>query len=246
MCSFGLFGQLDQTLGLFRNEPGSFNGYTMFTGGSGTYLVDNCGELVHKWQSEIIVTGGFYLLDDGSLLRSVDSDAAVGFNSGGRAGAVEMTSWDGDQLWYFQYAETESHMSHHDVEPLPNGNILILAWSYKTNEEVVQAGRDGNVTSGALWPTMIIEVEPIFPSSGNIVWEWHLWDHLIQDLDASKDNFGVLAKSMLLTTVLPQRKLLVILVEFMAKEETFCIVGGTLNHTEWEPRMTNNSLVSTM
>jgi hypothetical protein len=37
----------------------------------------------------------------------------------------------------------------------------------------------------------LIEVEPTGPTSGEIVWEWHVWDHLIQDYNASKDNYGV-------------------------------------------------------
>lgn len=39
-------------------------------------------------------------------------------------------------------------------------------------------------------PDYVIEVEPTPPVGGNIVWEWHVWDHLIQEHDASKDNYG--------------------------------------------------------
>jgi hypothetical protein len=42
-------------------------------------------------------------------------------------------------------------------------------------------------------PDHIIEVEPTGPTSGNIVWEWHIWDHLIQDYDSSKTNYGSVA-----------------------------------------------------
>mgnify|MGYP007000438460 len=41
--------------------------------------------------------------------------------------------------------------------------------------------------SSEIWPTMIVELHP---PEGNIVWEWHLWDHLIQDVDPSLSNFG--------------------------------------------------------
>ena len=40
-------------------------------------------------------------------------------------------------------------------------------------------------------PDHIIEVKPTGPTSGDIVWEWHAWDHLIQDYDSSKANYGV-------------------------------------------------------
>jgi hypothetical protein len=47
--------------------------------------------------------------------------------------------------------------------------------------------------TGDLWPTLIAEVEPVGATGGNIVWEWHIWDHLIQDVDPGKPNYGVVA-----------------------------------------------------
>ncbi|MGC9316248.1 MAG: aryl-sulfate sulfotransferase, partial [bacterium] len=76
-------------------------------------------------------------------------------------------------------------------ELLPSGNILVIAWEYKSFSECISAGRDPSTLSdGELWPDMIIEVEPIYPDSGRIVWEWHAWDHIIQDFDSTKPNYG--------------------------------------------------------
>jgi hypothetical protein len=36
----------------------------------------------------------------------------------------------------------------------------------------------------------VVEIKPTYPKGGTIVWEWHTWDHLIQDFDASKQNYG--------------------------------------------------------
>jgi hypothetical protein len=42
-------------------------------------------------------------------------------------------------------------------------------------------------------PDEIIEVQKTGSASGTIVWEWHAWDHLIQDFDSSKQNYGAVA-----------------------------------------------------
>ena len=42
-------------------------------------------------------------------------------------------------------------------------------------------------------PTYLAEIEPVGPTGGNVVWEWRAWDHLVQDADPTKDNYGVVA-----------------------------------------------------
>jgi hypothetical protein len=45
-----------------------------------------------------------------------------------------------------------------------------------------------------LEPDALVEVKPTGPNSGEVVWEWHIWDHLIQDHDPAKANYGEVAK----------------------------------------------------
>ena len=53
------------------------------------------------------------------------------------------------------------------------------------------AGRNPKlIPKAGLWPDKIIEIEPIDETHGKIVWEWHIWDHLIQDYDNKKANYG--------------------------------------------------------
>jgi len=83
---------------------------------------------------------------------------------------------------------------HHDIAPLDNGNVLMIAWKLRTLDEAIQAGRDTSfapLTQEKMWEDIIIEVNP----AGDIVWEWNVWDHLVQDRDATKDNFGVVSTS---------------------------------------------------
>ena len=42
-------------------------------------------------------------------------------------------------------------------------------------------------------PDSLVEIKPTGKTTGEVVWEWHLWDHLVQDHDSTKANFGVVA-----------------------------------------------------
>jgi hypothetical protein len=60
-----------------------------------------------------------------------------------------------------------------------------------TNVQAIQAGRDPNLLPQTdLYNEQIIEVTPLGINDATNVWEWNVKDHLIQDYDASKDNFG--------------------------------------------------------
>lgn len=186
-----------QTGGLLLNASGAFEGLNLYAPLSSgtTYLMDNEGRYVHSWESEYRPGNQAYLRPNGNLLRagSYGHDGNGTFHGGGAGYRVEEFTWEGEEIWDFVYA-SDQYLMHHDIEPLPNGNVLILAWEMKTKQEAVAAGRNPeSLRDGELWPDHIIEVKPIRPNGGEIVWEWHLWDHLVQDLDATKDNYGDVA-----------------------------------------------------
>jgi len=175
------------------NENESFKGYTLFAPdrGTSTYLINNSGDIIYKWDSTYTVARSVYLLENGHLLRCCSPGINPTFWGGGVTGRVEEFDLNGTVVWEFEYS-TDIYCLHHDIEILPSGNILMSAWEYKNSEEAIAAGRDPKkLPMGQLWPDHIIEVEPTKPSGGNIVWEWHVWDHLIQDFDPTKDNYGV-------------------------------------------------------
>jgi len=147
----------------------------------------------HKWESEYFAATTAYLLENSDLIRPVKIDKQTGFRAGGIGGGLERLSWQGEQQWFYEFADSMAFHQHHDIEVLPNGNVLILAWEYKSMEQAIEAGRLPNKISGALWPTLVVEVQPIGLNGGDIVWEWHLWDHLIQDIDSDKENYGTVA-----------------------------------------------------
>ncbi|MBZ0266689.1 aryl-sulfate sulfotransferase [bacterium] len=194
VLSFSSAPAQTQTVGLFRNDPGSFDGYTLFAPQQYevTYLIDNDGLVVHTWDSPYRPGQLAYLLETGHLLRPANPMGNDVFMAGGAAGIVQELDWDGNLVWEFVYSDSTVR-AHHDVEAMPNGNVLVVAWEYKSEAEAVQAGRDPATMPGNLWPDHIIEIQPDGFGGADIVWEWHSWDHLIQDFDATKDNHGVVA-----------------------------------------------------
>ena len=168
-------------------------GYTLVAPltSTNTYLIDMEGYVVNKWESDYTPNNSVYLLEDGSLLRTEKIEPNPVFSgSRGQGGRVAKYSFEGSLIWAWNYS-SNTFCQHHDVELLPNGNILVIAWEVKTNEEAVKEGRiPDNIVPAGIWPEHIIEVKPIGATGGEIVWEWHQWDHMIQDFDESKDNYG--------------------------------------------------------
>lgn len=186
----------EPTTGWLGASASAFVGYTLFApmASSETFLVDPFGRRVHAWTAATMPGNSVYLLEDGRLLRTARVPGPLPpISAGGFGGRIEFLDWASNLLWRYTYSSaTVQH--HHDVEMLPNGNVLILAWELKSTAEAIAAGRDpGFITQNAVWPEHIVEVMQTGPTTGTIVWEWHLWDHLIQDFDPTKANFGVVA-----------------------------------------------------
>jgi hypothetical protein len=155
-----------------------------------TYLRRADGSLNRSWASSYFPGVAVWWLGNGTILRTIRTGSGGG--TGGAGGGVQKVEWDGTVVWDFRY-NTNGVLSHHDVKTLPNGNVLLIAWETKTRAEAIAAGRNPSyVSNNGFWPDHVIEVQPTGPTSGEIVWEWHVWDHLIQDFDASKANYGVI------------------------------------------------------
>ena len=195
--SYSLFAQ-QNTVGLLSHDPSkAYDGYNLIYPHNqpNVYLLDNCGRIVHTWEDEADFRPGnmAYLMPDGRLIKT-KRPAAVAGNpiwAGGGGATVEIRTWDNELLWEFTINNEEERL-HHDIAITNEGNILMIVWEVKTADEAVQAGRDPeNLPDGELWPDYILEIKPLDNNEYEIVWEWHVWDHLVQDFDATKDNFGI-------------------------------------------------------
>ena len=178
-----------------------FDGYTLFSptgggpgGGTGgtSYLLDNNMNTVHTWQHPRGAASMPYLLADSSIIYPYRVVSPT-MSAGGVGGGIAHIAWDGTLLWQYEVSN-DNYQHHHDVQPLPNGNILVVAWERKTAAEAYAMGRHTiDNPLGEMWSTAIFELEMVPPNQANIVWEWHLWDHLVQDHDPALPGYGVIS-----------------------------------------------------
>ena len=181
--------------GVQVREPGATSGFTLFAplqSGS-TWLINDEGRAVHSWERKDSPGNSVYLLDNGNLLRCEKFDSEAAMTGGGEGGRIVELDWDGKLLWEYELCTDEQRL-HHDIEPLPNGNIRAIVWSAKSRRDTVHGGRDPEgVGPEGLWVDSILELKPTRPEGAEIVWEWHAFDHLVQDFDSERANFGKVA-----------------------------------------------------
>lgn len=175
------------------NPNGLFDGYVLYNPISSkvTYLINKKGYIVKKWVSNNIGLS-VQLKSNGHLVRSYKVDNPV-FSFGGLMGGIEEFDFDGNLIWDWKYSTNEYTM-HHDLAILPNGNILATVWDLKTAEEAISNGRNPDLLrDDAVWAERIIEIKPRGTNNVDIVWQWSVWDHLVQDFDATKLNFDLVS-----------------------------------------------------
>jgi len=188
---------------LFPLTAEVFEGYTLFTPGEGmggagtTYLKSNDLSNFNTWYHNSSPASMPYLIAgdeagwENTLLIYPYRVNNPTMEAGGVGGGVECLTWNGSLIWSHIISNT-NYQHHHDVEPLPNGNVLMIAWEKKTSTEAYAAGRQSIDNSlNQMWATSIFEIQGNDNGGGDVVWEWHIWDHLVQDADSGDNNYGV-------------------------------------------------------
>jgi len=165
---------------LYWDRTQTADGYTLFGVRGTTYLTDMEGHVVHTWP----VGTNPHLLDDGSVLDALQNANLSGF------GSFVQVAWNGSNVW--SYSETRTnYLPHHDFIRITNPKLgasttLYIANKTVSSNQCIAAGC--NPTSAAYTNAQmdaIVEVD----MTGNIVWEWWFYDHLVQNFDAGKSNY---------------------------------------------------------
>jgi hypothetical protein len=151
-------------------------------GADEVYLLQKDGKKFHEWTLTNELGNDAYLEDDGKLLAILKTnDDKIIF--GGSGGQIQVINPDNSIDWQFVYS-TEDYNLHHDVERLPNGNVIALVWEKKSAADAQARGYN---LDKDVYIESVIEINP---NTNQIVWKWSSWDHLIQDTDNTKLNFG--------------------------------------------------------
>lgn len=161
--------------------------YTLYSvqNSTTTQLLDTNRNVVKTWTHTGYKTGySSYLMPGGYLWKTI-ARTGNSFTGGPICGQVIKMDWNGNILWDYVYSTTD-YCTHHDFCPLPNGNVLLIAYERHTAADVASAGGS---FSGEMWAEKVVEVKPTGTTTGEVVWEWKIWDHLVQNTNAAKANY---------------------------------------------------------
>lgn len=163
-----------------------WNGLTLYSnmGSTTGYLIDTNSTNVKTWT----FTGGtgysMHMMPGGDIWRSVSNPGNL-LVGGGMTGRIQKLSYAGTILWDYVYSSS-TYCLHHDHCPLPNGNVLVISYDVKTPTDVTNAGGSSAIT---VWAEKILELKPIGTNSAQVVWQWNVWDHLVQNVNSSAGNY---------------------------------------------------------
>lgn len=156
-------------------------------GANRVYIMNKDAKLLYEWSFSNNIGNDVYLLSNGNLLASLEADEPK-IPLGGKGGKIQIIEPDNTTIWEFIYS-SEGGETHHDVQMLPNGNIIAMVWE-RINSAI--AISEGFMLEEDIYPESIIEINP---STNEIVWEWNSMDHIIQDYDQTKANYGVISEN---------------------------------------------------
>ena len=156
------------------------DGYTIFTpqganpgAGAETELVINnlysdgtcqndCEDTIHTWTHDRGPASMPYLIQgdepglENAILVYPYRVLNPTMDSGGVGGGVQLVDWNSNVLWDFVLSN-EQYQHHHDVQPMPNGNILMIAWERFEQDQWEQMGRvEVDNPLNEMWATAVL------------------------------------------------------------------------------------------
>ncbi|MGB2404983.1 MAG: aryl-sulfate sulfotransferase [Flavobacteriaceae bacterium] len=152
-------------------------------GANSSVVLNKQGKIVTEYQFENRLGNDVEMLPNGEFLEIFKTEDRKDFSFGGSGGILKWVTADQQTLWEYTIA-SDTELAHHDVELLPNGNILTLVWEKISKEQAQELGAQ---TQGPIYTEKLVEINP---NTDQIVWQWRSVEHLVQDVDKSASTYG--------------------------------------------------------
>jgi len=163
-----------QDFGIQLNTDKAMNSYTLIENFRGTYLINNCGEIVNSWPQVNNSDNHPKLLPNGNLV----------FITGN---GVREVDWNGNIVKRIAHGLPNLKLDY-EVIKLDNGNYLCLARYIESLAFYEQRGYDLE-THFPMYDDAVVELDG---ETGEIVWQWRFSDHIIQDQIEELPTYGVI------------------------------------------------------
>ena len=177
LVSQSLYGQ-----GVQLHTDQAMDGYTLYESGNTAVLIDNCGHLLHEW-NDVAAQYHPKLMPNGNIIyiESFSRD-------------IVEKDWNDNTINKLSINSSDIFLDY-EVIIMHNGNYLCLARKNFSQSQFESLGYNYGSTQGDGIgnPSQVDMVVEVDRNTGNIVWQWNVADHVIQERDPSKGNFGVVA-----------------------------------------------------
>ena len=150
--------------GILLNTEQALPSYTLYESMPMVYLVDNCGQLVHSWNTgfmsyhpKLLPSGNLLFISNRFTVREMD--------------------WDGNIVHEVQHDDLDLSIEY-EVILLPNQNYLCVGRRDFSQQEFIDIGYNW---TGFTTPDVTDVIVELDRETGGIVWEWTIKDHVIQE-----------------------------------------------------------------
>ena len=170
------------------DEEKACPGYILYTPGNSenTHLINLHGNTVHQWNQEHPPGLYGYLLPNGNLFYNgqiIDETWELhSWAQGFKGGVLQEITPRGKVVW-----EHRDPYHHHDGRRTQSGGAIYLNLEPVPKElsTKVKGGIPGSDENG-MWSDLIREVD----RDGEVVWEWHAYEHLDPETDSLLHNMS--------------------------------------------------------
>ena len=171
------------------DEEKACPGYVVFSPSRSnkTLLIDLHGNIVHRWKLEYLPGLYGYLLPNGNLFyngktQHTKPEKYMSWGQAFKGGILQEITPESEVIW-----EHKDPYHHHDGRRTSTGGAIYLNLELVPKEIAsrVKGGVPGSDKDG-MWSDHIKEVD----REGEIVWEWHAYEHLDPETDTLLHNMS--------------------------------------------------------